>query len=82
MVFERLAERIQRAGADVAVHDAERAECQRAHPRRVPVGGVVGEGLLFCPAVGLSRLLCGVCSSHRISLHGLHATSEVAGITR
>jgi hypothetical protein len=37
MMLERLAERIQRARADVAVDDAERAEGECTHPGGVPV---------------------------------------------
>ena len=51
LVLERLAERVQRARADVAEDDAERAERQRAHPDRVPVAVVT------VPAVAARRVL-------------------------
>src|SRR5262245_64104268 len=37
MVFERLAERVQRAGADVSVDDAEGADRECPHPRCMTV---------------------------------------------
>jgi hypothetical protein len=78
-VFEGFAERVQRRGADVAVHDAEGAERECAHSRLVApvmiVAGSVGVGGLG----GGGRGVGGVVAIERRLLIGSHAPMLLRG---